>query len=355
MSDKQCSKEFGVFLPIASGGWIISTTTPKLDASYQQNLEAALVADDIGLDFIMSMSKWRGFGGETGHWGTSLESVTMMAGIAQATKNAKIIGTMHAGLHNPAVTAKMISTLDQISGGRAGLNIVSGSFKGEFEQMGAWDESMSHDDRYAMTEEWTNIIKRLWSEESVTLKGDFFTMNDCVSEPKPVSKPRPALVCAGQSERGLRFSVKNTDICFIGGKDEEETGKISRRAKEIARELNTSTKTFCMSTIICADTDEEAQSMAELYREGLDVGAVKGMMESFGIDTSLENNAMVERASNAFMTHTAIGSPETCRKELSKLLKECDLDGAMLIFPDYVKGLKIFGEKILPALKEEFS
>ncbi|MAD47381.1 MAG: LLM class flavin-dependent oxidoreductase [Oceanospirillaceae bacterium] len=355
MSAKQCSKEFGVFLPIASGGWIISTTTPKLDASYKQNLEAALVADEIGLDFIMSMSKWRGFGGETGHWGTSLESVTMMAGIAQATKNAKIIGTMHAGLHNPAVTAKMITTLDQISNGRAGLNIVSGSFKGEFEQMGAWDENLSHDDRYAMTEEWTNIIKQLWAEESVTVNGDFFKMKDCVSEPKPVTKPRPTLVCAGQSERGLRFSVKNTDICFIGGKDEQETGDISRRAKEIAKELNTTAKTFCMSTIICAETDEEAQAQAQKYRDGLDLGAVRGMLESFGIDTSLQNNAMVERAGNAFMTHTAIGSPETCRAELSKLMKECDLDGVMLIFPDYVEGLTTFGEKILPALQEEFS
>ncbi|MDH1866520.1 LLM class flavin-dependent oxidoreductase [Pseudomonas chengduensis] len=355
MTKTTCSKEFGVFLPIASGGWIISTTTPKLDASYQQNLDAALIADRIGMDFIMSMSKWRGFGGETGHWGTSLESVTMMAGIAQATQHSKIIATMHAGLHNPAVTAKMISTLDQISGGRAGLNIVSGSFKGEFEQMGAWDESLSHDDRYAMTEEWTSLIKRLWSEQSVTEDGKFFTMKDCVSEPKPVSSPRPYLVCAGQSERGLRFSVKHTDVCFIGGKDEAETGTISRRAKAIAEELGTTIKTFCMSTIICAETDEEAQKLAEHYRAGLDTGAVKGMMESFGIDTSLQNNAMVERASNAFMTHTAIGSPETCRRELAKLLREADLDGAMLIFPDYVQGLTTFGEKILPALQEEFS
>jgi len=232
---------------------------------------------------------------------------------------------------------------------------VSGSFKGEFEQMGAWDENLSHDDRYAMTEEWTNIIKQLWAEESVTVNGDFFKMKDCVSEPKPVTKPRPTLVCAGQSERGLRFSVKNTDICFIGGKDEQETGDISRRAKEIAKELNTTAKTFCMSTIICAETDEEAQAQAQKYRDGLDLGAVRGMLESFGIDTSLQNNAMVERAGNAFMTHTAIGSPETCRAELSKLMKECDLDGVMLIFPDYVEGLTTFGEKILPALQEEFS
>jgi len=51
-----CSKEFGVFLPIAKGGWIISRSTPVLDASYRQNREAAILADEIGLDFIMSMA-----------------------------------------------------------------------------------------------------------------------------------------------------------------------------------------------------------------------------------------------------------------------------------------------------------
>ncbi|QJI37101.1 LLM class flavin-dependent oxidoreductase [Pseudomonas sp. ADAK13] len=354
-SMSQTTKEFGVFLPIANGGWIISTTTPTLDASYRQNREAAVLADALGLDFIMSMAKWRGFGGDTDHWGTSLESVTMMAAIAEATSHARIIATLHAGLHNPAVTAKMIATLDQISGGRAGLNIVSGSFKGEFTQMGEWDASLSHDQRYAMTEEWTRMIKRLWSEPRVTEKGEFFNLDDCISEPKPVCTPRPYLVCAGQSDRGLGFSVRHTDACFIGGKDDAETREISLRAKSMAANQGTTIKTFCMSTIICAPTDEEAHALADHYRSGLDVGAVRGMLNSFGIDTEGKGNAMVERASNAFMTHTAIGSPDTCRRLLSQLLRECELDGVMLIFPDYASGLKVFGEQILPQLRAEFS
>ncbi|SFU74011.1 LLM class flavin-dependent oxidoreductase [Pseudoduganella namucuonensis] len=351
----ECSKEFGVFLPIAKGGWIISRNTPLLDASYQQNREAAILADEIGLDFIMSMAKWRGFGGDTQHWDASLDSVTMMAGIAEATRHARIIATMHAGLHNPAVVAKMISTLDQISGGRAGLNIVSGSFKDEFEQMGAWDASLDHDERYAMTSEWTSLIKMLWSEPRVSCDGKFFTLKDCISDPKPVSKPRPFLVCAGQSERGLRFSVRNTDACFIGGKDDEETRKISLRAKALAQELNTSIKTFCMSTVICADTDAEAAALAEHYRAGLDVDAVKGMMRSFGVDVGGQNNAMVERANNAFMTHTTIGNPAACRSQLSALLRNCELDGVMLIFPEYAAGLTRFGRDVLPQLRAEFA
>ncbi|WP_244208662.1 MULTISPECIES: LLM class flavin-dependent oxidoreductase [Xenorhabdus] len=58
-----------------------------------------------------------------------------LAGIAEVTHRAKLIATVHAGLHNPAVTTKMIATLDHISQGRARLNIVSGSFRDEFEQI----------------------------------------------------------------------------------------------------------------------------------------------------------------------------------------------------------------------------
>src|SRR5665213_1217107 len=88
--------EFGVFLPVANGGWIVSDATPKLDGGWAQNRAAALIAEEEGLDFVMAMGKWRGFGGATGHWGSSLESVTMMAGIAGLTRRIKVWATMHA-------------------------------------------------------------------------------------------------------------------------------------------------------------------------------------------------------------------------------------------------------------------
>ena len=341
--------EFGVFLPVANGGWIVSRNTPPLDGGWAQNREAALIAEEEGLDFVMSMGKWRGFGGTTDHWGTSLESVTMMAGIAAVTKRVKVWATLHAILHNPVVAAKMIATLDHISGGRAGLNIVAGAYRGEFEQMDAWDASLDHDARYDLTEEWTRIVKRLWREKRVDFEGRFFTIKDCVCEPKPLRPPD--LICAGMSARGFEFSVREADICFIGGRDEAETRAASLRAKEIAAKLGKDIKAYAMCTVIHAGSDAAAEAVAQKYRDGLDEGAVLGMLESYGALHAGADNAMVARAKGAFMTHSVIGAPETCAQKIAALLRNCALDGLMLIFADYSEGLRVMGREILPRLR----
>ncbi len=346
-------KEFGVFLPVANGGWIISKTTPTLDGLYAQNRAAAVKADEVGMDFVMSMAKFRGFGGETDHWGTALESVTMMAGVAEATRNVKIWATIHPLLQNPAVAAKMIATLDHISGGRAGLNIVAGAYKGEFEQMGAWDDSLSHDDRYALTEEWTTIVKRLWSEDCVDFEGRYFTMKDCQSKPKPLSRPRPDLICAGMSDRGFEFSVREADVCFIGGRTTDERRDASLRAKKTAESIGKPIKTFAMCTVVHGDTDAEAEAKIEHYKSGADMGAILAMLESWGVPA--EKLSSVAAAQGAFMTQTVVGSPQTCGARIEDFLRYCELDGLMLIFPDYVEGLTMFGADILPRLRAVFS
>jgi len=342
-------KEYGVFLPVANGGWIVSRTTPLLDGGWAQNRDAALIAEDEGFDFVMAMGKWRGFGGTTSHWGSSLEAVTMMAGIAAVTKRVKVWATLHAILHNPAVAAKMIATLDQISDGRAGLNIVAGAYRGEFEQMDAWDAALDHDARYDLTEEWTQIVKRLWREPSVTFKGKYFDFRDCVSEPKPL-KP-PFLICAGMSKRGFDFSVREADGCFIGGRDEAETRDASARARALAAQLGKPIRTYCMMTVIAADTDEQAEAKAQTYRQGLDEGAVLGMLESYGV----AGNAMTARAQGAFMTQTVVGSPATCAAKIEAFLRACDIDGLMFIYDDYPQGLRVTGREILPHLRRAFS
>ncbi len=349
-------KDIGIFLPIANGGWILSSTAPVIDASYAYNRDTALIAEEIGLDFIMSMAKWRGYGGSTRHWDTALDSQILMTALAVETKRVKIWTTVQTLLQNPAVTAKMIATLDQVSHGRAGLNVVPGAYRGEFEQMGAWPNDIDHDERYELATEWIQAVKRLWTEASVTQEGRFFTLRDCRSEPKPVQKPRPFIVAAGMSERGLRFTIEQTDAIFIGGRDDEELRSVSLHAKEVAGAAGRRLRTYAMLILVIEDDDEAAEATLRLYRDGFDEEAFRGMMRSYGaIDAEIgKENSFTARARSGLMAPHAEGSPETILRRIIHLLERCELDGMMLIFPEYHSGLQRFGKEILPKLRRHF-
>jgi pyrimidine oxygenase len=110
-------------------------------------------------------------------------------------------------------------------------------------------------------------------------------------------------------------------------------------------------RTYCMMTVISAETDTQADAKAQKYRDGLDEGAVLGMLESYGV----AGNAMTARAQGAFMTQTVVGSPATCAAKIEAFLRDCDIDGLMFIYDDYLQGLRVTGEKILPQLRKDFA
>ncbi|MFT4198400.1 MAG: LLM class flavin-dependent oxidoreductase [Pseudoxanthomonas sp.] len=349
-------KDLGVFMPMANGGWIISSNTPVLDGSYGYNRQVAELAEEVGLDFIMAMAKWRGYGGVTEHWRYSLESQMLMASLATVTRRVKVWATVHTLLQNPAVTAKMITTLDHISNGRAGLNVVTGSYKDEFAQMGAWRDEVGHDARYDLGAEWIEVIKRLWSQPAVDFDGKYFRMDDCQSDPKPISRPRPFLVCAGTSTKGMQFTIDHMDAIFLGGEDLGELARKSRQAKELAAAAGRRIKTYTMINLVIGDSDEQARATAGHYREGFDEGAFRGMLRAYGfLDAEVgKENAFTRKARTGFIAEHVVGSADTVAAHLMKILDDCELDGLMLIFPDYLHGLPLFAEKILPRIRERF-
>jgi pyrimidine oxygenase len=216
--------DLGIFMPMANGGWIISKNSPRLDGSYDYNLAVAKLAEELGFDFIGGRGQYRGFGGETAHWNSSLDSPMLMAALARATSRVKVWGTVHTLLQNPAVVAKMFATLDQISHGRAGLNVVTGSYRGEFDQMGAWRDDVDHDQRYVLATEWLQAVKALGA-------GRRDAAGTCSSLRLHVqSSPAPFLVCAGSSPPGIRF-LAELDALFLSGTTPEELAAASRRAK----------------------------------------------------------------------------------------------------------------------------
>jgi pyrimidine oxygenase len=328
---------------------MLSTTAPHPEATYEYNKRAALHAEAIGLDFIMSMAKWRGFGGSTDHWGESLESMTMMAALAEATERVKIWSTVHANVHHPGVAAKMFTTLQQISGGRAGMNIVNGAYAEEFIQFGLWND-LSKEDRYRMTAEWTDAVLRLWSEKSVTLDGEFYTLRDAESRPHPAV--RPTIISAGQSPAGRAFQATYADGAFLSANSLAEMREFSRDVHRKAAAAERDVKTYSMLMVVQDESDAGAAEKVRRWSEGLDREALATMRASWGIPAD-RARAWAEGATGeaAFQSAYVSGSTERVIEHIRQIVGEAELDGLMLIFPEYDEDILRFGETVLPALR----
>jgi pyrimidine oxygenase len=329
---------------------MLSTTAPHPEASYAWNRRAALHAERIGLDFVMSMAKWRGFGGTTDHWGRSLESMTLMSALAEATTRVKIWATLHANVHNPAVAAKMLTTLQDVSGGRAGLNVVNGSYPGEFAQFGDWDPELSHEDRYRMTELWTEAVGRLWTEPSVTMHTPYFDLVDCESRPHPAT--RPTIISAGKSEDARRFQARYADGAFLAAESLAEMRALSADVHARAKAHGRVCRTYSMLTVVQDATDELAAAKVREWGAGLDREALARMRRTWGVPED-QARAWAEGAEGeaAFQTAYVAGSARTVTEHIEYIVHEADLDGLMLIFPAYDEDMLLFGETVLPALR----
>jgi pyrimidine oxygenase len=348
--------EVGVFIPVGNGGWVTSVNAPEIPGTYDYNLQVTLLAEKMGFDFALSPANWRGYGGPTKSWDVSLESLITMAGLAQATKEIGVWATVHMMIFPPAIVAKMVATIDQISNGRVGLNLVSGSNPYDLGQMGLWRD-LDHAGRYRLAQEWIDVVQRLWTEERVNHKGDFFELTDCMSNPKPKTIPRT--ICAGASDRGFQFTIDNCDGSFFPASDDEASIARGVRAKELAVKAGKPDfRTYGLFTLIPGATDAEAKERLEFYDEGADRQALATQAAEYSTDKSAKENFAAQYFLNqnekvsSVLGGTMTGSVETLARRVAKSVVESKLDGIAIIVPDFIDDLKIIGEQVLPMMAE---
>jgi len=119
--------DIGVFIPIANNGWIMSATSPQFMPTFDLNKKIVQKAESYGLDFALSMIKLHGFGGKTEFWDYAMESFTLMAGLAAVTEKIKLYASVPVLAIPAPIAARMAVTIDSISHGRFGINVVSGT------------------------------------------------------------------------------------------------------------------------------------------------------------------------------------------------------------------------------------
>ena len=349
---------FGVFLPNGSNGYIPSAGSPVYLPTYEHNLAITLEAERQGLDFVLSMMKYRGFGGETGYWDFCLESFTLMAGLAAATSKIRLFPSVTLLAHHPAICARMISTVDDISNGRCGLNIVTGWNKPEYVQMGLWKGDEYFERRYEYAADYLTIVKALWREGRTTHHSEFFDLEDCIVQPQP-GREIP-IVCAGQSPKGQDFTAKMGDHNFVIA-DPDALKGIVARVKEKADGYRRQVGTYGLFHLIIAQTDAAAREYGEAIIAGGDEGAIANFLASAALDTNTGGTSdrlreglslPLDAGNAAFMGIPVIhGSPATVTEKIDAIGRDTGVDGILFSCPDFVQGVRDFGEQVMPRLK----
>jgi pyrimidine oxygenase len=349
--------KIGVFIPIGNNGWLISENAPQYRPSFALNKQVTLTAERHGLDFVLSMIKLRGFGGKTEFWDHNLESFTLMAGLAAVTKRIKLFATCPTLAIPPAIAARMASTIDSISDGRFGLNLITGWQKPEYSQMGLWpgDEYFGH--RYDYVAEYVQILRELWETGRSDLKGEFFRMEDCRLSPRPQAPMK--IICAGQSDAGLAFTARHADYNFCFGKGVNTPTAFAptvARLNEATRSAGRDVTAYALFMIIADETDEAARTKWEHYKAGTDQEAVAWLVEQSdadkksGGDTNVRQMADRVSAVNINMG-TLVGSYATVARLLDEVASVDGCEGVLLTFDDFIKGTEDFGARIQPLMK----
>jgi len=342
----------GVFMPVANNGWIISKTAPQYLPTFQLNKDIAQLAEHIGFDYIFSMAKWSGYGGETRYWEDTIESFTLMAGLAPVTSRLQLVASIAPILLHPTILAKMAVTLDDISGGRLGINVVSSDH--EYTRMGLYPEDFESY-RHEYISEWLDVVKRLWTGETVDFEGKYFTLTGYSSTPRPLQRPWPAIVYATSSEGGYRFVADHCDEAFI--RCDEQKNVTSQKLKELARERGRTVKTQAHAVLVQGSTDEEAWEMVEHFRGGADYEAITNVYEGSGYQGDRRARGVEllnTRFPRTLFYHAfpLIGGPQHIADFIEDMAVNGDFDGMLFSFPDYIEGLTKFNEHVAPLLKE---
>jgi alkanesulfonate monooxygenase SsuD/methylene tetrahydromethanopterin reductase-like flavin-dependent oxidoreductase (luciferase family) len=350
--------KIGVFGANCSSGRSATKVPERWSASWADCLALARLADRAGIDFMLPIGRWKGYGGDTDFHGSTLETVTWAAGLLAATERITVFGTVHAPLFHPLIAAKEFVTADHIGAGRFALNLVAGWNEGEFEMFGV--QQRDHETRYEFAEEWLDVIKRAWSEPGAfDFDGKFLKHKSVRAFPKPFGNTRPLIMNAGSSGTGQAFALRNCDAFFTATSASraslEGTAKKVTEVKQQAGDLGREIEVYTIGQVICRPTQNEAD---EYYRYALidnaDWGAIESMLALRNItrQNTPPDEYVAKReffAAKSIGGYPFVGTADKVAEELASL-SQAGVRGVAVSFVNYLQELPYFCKEVLPRL-----
>ncbi len=252
--------KFGVSLP---QGWTMDLVGIKDPVeAYEAMTRVAQIADEVGFN-----SAWL-----VDHFHTvpqpsqevTFECWTTTAALARDTQRIRI-GQMVTcnGYRNPALLAKMASTVDVLSHGRLDFGIGSGWYEHEYKAYGY--DYPDAPDRLRYLRETLQVLKAMWTQEEATFEGKYYQVHGAINQPKGVQKPHiPILIGGGGEKVTLKLVAQYGDACNVSGDLETIKHKyaiIQDHCQTVGRDYESIRRT---ATTFCSIADTDEQAMAKI-------------------------------------------------------------------------------------------
>jgi FMNH2-dependent dimethyl sulfone monooxygenase len=346
--------KFAYWVPNVSGGLVISKIEQRTSWDIDYNRRLAQTAERAGFDYALSQIRFTaGYGAEYQH-----ESVAFSHALLAATTTLKVIAAILPGPWNPTLAAKQLATIDQLTGGRVAINVVSGWFRGEFTAVGLpW---LDHDERYRRSEEFIRALKGIWTQDSFSFRGDFYRYTDYTLRPKPLQQPHPEIFQGGSSRAARDMAARVSDWYFTNGNTPEaikaQVDDLRAKAAKEGRSVKIGVNAF----VIARDTEEEARRvLAEIIAKA-DPEAVN----AFGHEVKNAGKASPEGEGNwakstfedlvqyndGFRSNL-IGTPQQIAERILAL-KDVGVDLVLTGFLHFIEEIEYFGDRVLPLVRE---
>jgi dimethylsulfone monooxygenase len=338
---------FGYWMPVF-GGWLRNVEDEQMQASWSYVKRLAQRSEEIGFDLSLvaelNLNDIKGVGAP------SLDAWSTAAALAAVTERLELMVAVRPTFHSPALLAKQAANIDHISNGRLALNVVSSWWEQEARMYGVHFEK--HDNRYARTSEWLDVVNGVWSEPSFSFAGNYYSVENTVLEPKPVRKPRPPLYAGGESEAAKNLIALKCDAYVMHGDSPDYVAAKIADMRERRERFGLPPIQFGVAGYAIV-RETEAAAKRELER----ITDVKQNASGFANyrqwlnGTELEQRMSIEEysVSNRGLRSGLLGTPNQMQDRLGEFAV-AGVDLVLLQFSPQHEEMERFGESVISAL-----
>jgi FMNH2-dependent dimethyl sulfone monooxygenase len=335
---------YGYWLPVF-GGWLRNVADENMPATWPYVKKLAQRSEHIGYDLMLIAEL--NLNDIKGVEAPSLDAWSTAAALAAVTERLELMVAVRPTFHLPALLAKQAANIDHISGGRLTLNVVSSWWSDEAKKYGVGFEQ--HDDRYARTNEWLDVLHGVWSKDHFSYTGKYYRVEDNILEPKPVAQPNPTIYAGGESPAAKDLIAEKCDAYLMHGDPPERVGeKIADLRERRARHDLPPLKFGVAGYTIVRETEREAQDELKRITDVNQSAAGNANYQQWLAGTQLERRVSLEdySVSNRGLRSGLVGTPEQVSERLAKF-EAVGVDLVLLQFSPQLEEMERFADSVI--------